>query len=606
MIRVADYVIGFLADRGVTDVFMLAGGGIMYLMDALGAEERIQQRACRHEQACAVAAEGYARATNRPGVCLVTTGPGAVNAISGIQGAWVDSLPLIVIAGQVRTDLIADYSKLRQKGPQEGNVLGMAAPVTKYSARLTDPVQIRCELEAAWHHAITGRPGPTLIEIPTDVQGVLIDETSLEPFNPPALDGVAYAEALRRGVESTVQALRAARRPLFLCGTGIRLGGAEHLLDRLLDVVPVPVVLPDSAKDLLPESHPRNMGVFGTAGQRRANFAVQSCDVLVDLAGGLCVKKTGFNFKGFAPRASKIIVDIDEQQIANQVVVGDVTVRADVADFLAELLDRLSREPLEPRPRWLDACEGWRRDYPIMMPEYYEPRDAPSGYVFMDALADHLDGRDVLVAGNGLDVVTYLQVFRVKKGQRTMTSTNWGAMGWDLPLAIGACIGSGRRTICVTGDGSVQMNVQELGTIRHYGLPIKVVVYNNLGYSTIRSTQRNLLDGRMTASDPADGVDNPDFRALAAAYGLPYERIARSDDIVPGIERLLAHEGPVLCELMVSPDEEILPKASAFRRADGTLESRPLEDMAPFLPRETIAQFQHMFDEDTDGAQCES
>jgi acetolactate synthase-1/2/3 large subunit len=599
VIKLSDYVVDFLVSKGVRDVFLVSGGGVMHLLDSIGREASIRYVCTRHEQACAVAAEGYARATNRPGVCLVTTGPGGVNAVSGIVGAWVDSIPLVVLAGQVRRDLVADYQKLRQMGPQEGNVVGMAAPVTKYAVSVTDPRMIRFELERAFHIATSGRPGPTLVEIPIDVQGSMIDADDLPSFDPESAPSTERADAVRAGVKATVEALARAERPLFLAGNGVHLAGAEAALSRLLKVAPVPVVLPDSAKDLVPEDEPMNMGIFGTAGQRRANFAVQNSDCLVVLAGGLCVKKTGFNYKGFAPGATKIIVDIDEHQLADQVVEPDVAVLADMAEFLPALVKELERSPLTARKKWLDACAEWRLRYPLMVEEYFQDPEFISGYAFMDCLSDSLDPADVLVAGNGLDTVSYIQVFRVKEGQRTMTSANWGAMGWDLPLAIGACVGSGRRTICVTGDGSIQLNLQELATIRYYGLPIKVFVYNNQGFASIRATQRNLMDGRLVASDPGSGVDNPDFAKLAEAFGLPYERIAELDRIEAGIANVLAIDGPVLCEVVVSPDEEIQPKASSFRRPDGTLESRPLEDMAPFLPREEVWHNMHLFDADT-------
>jgi acetolactate synthase-1/2/3 large subunit len=426
----------------------------------------------------------------------------------------------------------------------------------------------------------------------------MIDEDDLPAFEPAPEDGPARSEAVRLGVEATIEALARSERPLFVCGNGIHLAGAEAALARLLAIAQVPVVLPDSAKDLVAEDEPLYMGIFGTAGQRRANFAVQNSDCLIALAAGLCVKKTGFNYRGFAPGATKVIVDIDEHQLANQVIAPDVAVQADIAEYLPALVQELERAPLAPRTRWLEACASWRRRYPLMVPEYYQDPEYVGAYAFMDVLSDQLWNSDILVAGNGLDTVSYIQVFRVKEGQRTMTSANWGAMGWDLPLAIGACVGSGRRTICVTGDGSIQLNLQELATIRYYDLPIKIFVYNNHGFASIRATQRSLLDGRLIASDPAAGVDNPDFRRLAEAFGLPYERIADSSDLEAGIARVLTLDGPTLCEVLVSPDEEIQPKASAFRREDGTLESRPLEDMAPFMPRDELWQNMHLFDTD--------
>lgn len=596
--RVSDYVVQFLCDRGADEVFLVAGGGIMHLLDSVGSDERMRYYCARHEQACAVNAEGYARVTNRPGVCMVTTGPGAINALSGILGAWMDSLPMLVISGQVRRDLIADFSLLRQMGPQEANVIEMARPVTKYAARVLDPTMIRRELECAWHCARTGRPGPAWIEIPVDVQGLPIDVDDLPGLTPGPARPVP-GDVLAKNVGAVVDALRSAKRPLFICGNGIHLAGAEGLLAKLLDMAPVPVVLPDSAKDLVAEDHPRNMGIFGTAGQRRANFAVQNSDCLLALGAGLCSKKTGFNASGFAPRATKLVVDIDESQLNHQVIKPDVGIQADAGAFLRLLIRQLRERPLEPQGPWLDACDGWRRRYPLLLDEYFTDRNHVNSYVFMDRLSDLLGCDDVLVAGNGLDTVSYIQVFKTKRNQRTMTSANWGAMGWDLPLAVGACVGSGRRrTICVTGDGSIQLNIQELQTICHYALPIKVFVFNNAGFGSIRATQRNLFADRLVASDPATGVDDPDFEKMAAAFHLPYDRIADNVDVTDGIRRVLALDGPALCEVNISPDQEITPKASAFRREDGTLESRPLEDMSPFLSREEVWENMHRFDDE--------
>jgi acetolactate synthase-1/2/3 large subunit len=598
--KVSDYVVRFLLEHDADQVFLVAGGGIMHLLDSIGNDQRMRYYCARHEQACAVNAEGYARMTNRPGVCLVTTGPGAVNALSGILGAWTDSLPMLVISGQVRRDLMADFRRLRQMGPQEANIVEMARPVTKYSATVVDPTMIRRELECAWHHALAGRPGPAWIEIPVDVQGLLVDVGDLAGFVPHSASSASW-EVGPRSVGAVVEALRRARRPLLVCGNGIHLAGSEGLLAELLDMAPVPMVLPDSAKDLVAEDHPRNMGIFGTAGQRRANFAIQNSDCLLAVGVGLCSKKTGFNVSGLAPNAIKLVVDIDRDQLDHQVIKPDLAIQADAGVFLRLLIEQLSESPLEPQVRWLDACSGWRRRYPLILDEYFTDRNHVNSYVFMDRLSDSLGSDDVLVAGNGLDTVSYIQAFRTKRNQRTMTSGNWGAMGWDLPLAVGACIGSGRRrTICVTGDGSIQLNIQELMTISHYALPIKVFVFNNAGFGSIRATQRNLFAGRLVASAPDEGVDDPDFEKTAAAFGLPFDHIDDNDGVADGIHRVLALDGPTLCEVKISPDQEITPKASAFRRQDGTLESRPLEDMSPFLAREEVWENMHLFDDETE------
>ena len=597
--KLSDYVTGFLADRGVRDIFLLSGGGIMHLLDSVGREGRLHYVSCRHEQACVVAAEGYARMSGRSGVALVTTGPGAVNALSGVVGAWYDSIPLIVLSGQVRRDLIADFSELRQKGPQEGDVRAMAAPVTKYFTTIMQPETVRRELERAFHYAESGRPGPVWIEIPVDVQAMTVDEHDLIGFEPPPTAAGLQGVDVSAAAVSVVGAMRAARRPLIVVGAGIRLAHAEDRITELMQVLPVPVVAPDAGKDLVPEDHPLNLGVFGPAAQRRANFAVQNCDLLLVLAAGLSAKKVGFGYRDFAARARKIIIDIDRHQLVNQVVRPDTPIQCDVGLFLAALIESAKFAPIPARQQWLAACSSWKDRYPPISSEHLVDTGFINTYVFMDTLSDVMTSDDLLVTGNGLESVSFVQAFKVKPRQRAFTNYNWGAMGWDLPLAIGACLGSGgQRTVCVAGDGTIQLNLQELMTIHHYDLPIKVFVFNNGGYSTIRATQRNLLGGRLVASDIATGVDNPDFATLARAFGLPYRRLELRNGLREAISAVLEEPGPILSEVMISPDQEITPKASAFRRPDGSLESRPLEDMYPFLPREEVHENMHLFDED--------
>ena len=397
MIKLSDYVAGFLVTKGVRDVFLVSGGGVMHLLDSIGRNDGLRYFCTRHEQACAVAAEGYARATNQPGVCLVTTGPGGVNGVSGIVGAWVDSIPLVVLAGQVRRDLVADYGKLRQMGPQEGNVVGMAAPVTKSAVSVTDPRMIRFELERAFHLATSGRPGPTLVEIPIDVQGAMIDEHDLPPFEPAAVDETARTEAVRRGVKATVEALRKSEAPplrLWKWDSSRRRRGCSC---RASQGRSHPGRASGFAKDLVAEDEPMYMGIFGTAGQRRANFAVQNSDCMVSLASGLCVKKTRLQLQRLRSGATKVFVDIDEHQLADQVIVPDIAVLADMAEFLPALVRELERAPLAPSKKWLDACASWRRRYPLMVQDYYEDPEFISGYAFMDVLSDNLSSSDVVV-----------------------------------------------------------------------------------------------------------------------------------------------------------------------------------------------------------------
>jgi acetolactate synthase-1/2/3 large subunit len=593
--KVSDYVFERLAEAGISEVFTVSGGGIAHLIDSMGRNPSFRYTCNHHEQACAVSAEGYARVTGKMAVCLVTLGPGAVNALAGIVGAWVDSIPMLVISGQVRSDLIADYSKLRQKGPQEANAIEMARPVTKYAASVRNPLHIRHELEKALHLATSGRPGPVWLELPFDVQGASVEKDLLEKFTPPE---AASTKNLASDAALVWQAIRAAERPLIIGGNGIHLSGSRDLFLRFIEEFQIPVATPYTAKDVMAEAHPLNIGVFGTAGQRRANFAVQNADLIIALGAGLCVSKVGFNFAGFAPKARKVIVDVDRNQIEHQVPKADIAVVADVGRLLEELMRQRGDTDYRPTPRWLEVCAHWKQKYPIILDEYFEDRDYANMYVFMDRLSDALNSHDIMITGNGFDLAACYQAFKVQDGQRILLSGNWGSMGWDLPMAIGGCIGRGRqRAILVTGDGSVQFNIQELLTARHYGLPLKVFIFNNQGYSCIRSTQKSLFESRIVAADAGSGVGQMDFRKLADLYNFQYGRIDNNDDIVAGVQAMLAIEGPTLCEVKISPHAVITPKASAFRRADGTIESRPLEDMAPFLPREEIHENMHFFDE---------
>lgn len=595
MIKLSDYVIQFFVERGVQDCFLASGGGIMHLLDSVGRNAGMRYYCNYHEQACAVSAEGYARVTTRPGLCLGTTGPGAINALSGALGAWTDSVPLFILGGQVRTDIMADYTKIRHVGPQEGNAVGMAKAVTKYAVTVKDPKRVRWELEFAWHCATTGRPGPVLLEFPLDVQGAMIEASELEGFTPPAADERA---ALERGVASVIDFIASGKRPLLVAGNGIHYAGARALLYRLLEQTGLPIVLPLTAKDLVHETHGQQLGVFGASGQRRANFALQNCDRLIGLAVGFNIQKTGFNLTGFAPKAKKAFVDIDDGQLHHQSLKPDLAVQAEIGAFLEEFLRQAAGRNLRPAQKWIDACAKWKARYPVMTPDYYEDKAHVNTYVVMDTLSDIVTPEDVVVTGIGTEVASFYQAFKVQQAQRAF-NIGWGAMGWDLPIAVGSCIGGGkRRTICVLGDGSMQWNIQELLTIRNYDLPIKLFICNNHGYTCIRSTQNNFFQGRQVGAGPTSGVANPDFQHLAAAYRIPYTTIANNAELADGIRRVLAMNGPVMCEMNVAEGQGISPRVSSFRREDGTYESRPIEDMAPFLPREEVWENMHLFDED--------
>ena len=598
--KLSDYVAQFLVEHGIQDVFLVSGGGIMHLLDSVGNQPGLRYTCTYHEQAAAIAAEGYARALNGVGVCLVTTGPASVNAVAGMAGAWINSTPVMVFSGQVRRDILADVTRIRQKGPQEINIVDIVRPITKYAVTIMDPASIRCELEKAYHIAISGRPGPVWIDLPLDIQGSMVDEDSLVAYNPSELTNETLTTDLGQAVAQVLEMICRSRRPIFIGGNGIHLAGATPLLEQLVTQTQIPIVFPYTAPDLLREDHQLNMGVFGTNGQRRANFAVQNSDCLISLASGLCLTKVGFNYRGFAPKARKIIVDIDQGQIMDQVIVPDLPVQADVRAFISEFLQQFEALDYQPPAKWLEACADWKRNYPVIVPEFLTDREHVNSYVFMDVLSDCAVENDILVPGNGLDSVSFYQAFKFKTGQKFLMNGNWGSMGWDLPMAVGACVAKRGRVICVTGDGSVQWNIQELLTIQHAHLPVKLFIFNNQGYASIRATQNNFFEGRKVGADAASGVSTPDFEKLAAAYGFPYTKIWNHDDLREKILWTLEQDGPMICEVNISLDQVIMPKASAFRRADGTLESRPLEDMAPFLPREEIWENMHKFDGDVE------
>jgi len=594
MIKLSDYVMQFAVRHGIDTVFTVSGGGIMHLVESLGTEPALSYYCNYHEQASAICAEAYARHTGKPAMVLVTVGPGAVNAISGMAGAWYDGLPMIVITGQVRRDLIADYSVVRQYGPQEGNTVGLASTLTKYAAVVMKPEDIRCELEKAWYHATSGRPGPVLLDLPLDVQGAQIDEEQLEGFRPPVEQNCEPEEAQ---MDTVLQWLKQARRPVLLGGSGVRGAGAQSLFIKLAETLGIPVVVPFTGKDLIAEDHPLNMGVVGTTGQRRANFTLQNADLVIGCAVGASIIKLGFNAASVAPKARKIMVDIDAGQLNHLALKPDLGIQADLRCFLQRLLQKAQNQVFSWSPRWLPACQNWKSRYPIIVDEFFADKEHVNSYVFVDTLSRQLLPSDVVVTGNGMEIAAYFQALRVQEGQRCYTSNNWGSMGWGLPMAIGASLANGKkRAICLTGDGSLQWNIQELLFLQYHRLPVVVFVFNNDGYACIRATQDAFFKGHYVAADGRSGVGNPNFKKLAEAYSLSYFSIRTNEELEKGLQAVLSEEGPVLCELNISPKQVISPKASAFRRPDGTMESRPLEDMAPFLPREEVYANMHLFD----------
>lgn len=593
MVKLSDYVVGFVADLGVRHVFMLTGGGAMHLNDSVGACKRIEFVCNLHEQAAAMAAETYGKVTGDVGVCMVTTGPGGTNAVTGVAGAWLDSTPVLFISGQVKRADLKGESGVRQVGVQEVDIVSIVSSITKYAVTVLDPATIRYHLEKAVHLARHGRPGPVWIDIPLDVQGAPIDPASLTGFDPAELHEPSrgrdadQAPALAEQVARTIALLNDAERPVLLVGNGVRLGRAERQLHEAVEALGIPVLSTWLAHDLIEEAHPLYVGRPGPVAPRGANFALQNSDFMLAIGARLDNVVTGYAPGNFARAARKVMVDVDSAELRKMGDTIHLPVLADACAFLGELLRQ--RDAIRPRDRsaWLARCSEWKTKYPVVLQEYRDLSDRVSTYVLADVLADVTRADDLIVSGSsGAGIEVFLLAYRVRAGQRVLLTTALGAMGYGLPASIGACLAGGRRrTVCVDGDGGLQLNIQELETIRRLALPIKLFVLNNEGYASIRTSQQRYF-GRLTGADDTSGVTLPPLRKVVEAYGLTYSRIENQRDLATQIQRVLEFPGPIVCEVMTPVDEPRAPSLASTQRQDGSMVSKPLEDLWPFLDRE--------------------
>ena len=583
--KLSDYVVERVKGAGVRHVFLVPGGGAMHLNDALGRSDLTLVHNL-HEQASAIAAEAYAKATDGLGAAFVTTGPGGTNAVTGLAGAWLDSTPCIFISGQVkRADMKGD-SGVRSVGAQEVDIVSVVRSLTKYAVTVTEPESIRRHLDEALHLATTGRPGPVWIDIPLDVQGSQIDPETLAAFTPPAETGASSGASLSEQVAATFRLLEKAERPVLLVGHGVRLARGQEELHRVLDLLGIPVLLTWLAIDLLGDDHPLYCGRPGAVAPRGANFTVQNSDCLVSVGARLDRVLTGYSHPNFARAASKVVVDIDPAEIAKMGFPIDVPVCADARDFLRELVRQWGARPRLACGPWLARCQEWRTRYPIILPEHLERTGRSSVYALADVLSEELTGSDLIVSGSsGAGIETFLHAFRVRTGQRILHTTALGAMGFGIPMAVGAAVATGRRTVVVDGDGGFQFNIQELETVARLGLPIKFFVLDNEGYSSIRTSQKNHF-GRLVGADATSGLTLPDVTRIAGAYGLKSSRIDDQRDLRAGVRAALASPGALVCNVAVIPDEDRLPRIASRPLPNGSMVSTPLEDLYPYLPRE--------------------
>jgi acetolactate synthase-1/2/3 large subunit len=583
-----------LADFGVRHVFMLTGGSAMFLNDAIGHEPHIQCVFNHHEQACAMAAEGYARITNTPGVLNVTSGPGGINALNGVFGAWVDSVPMLVISGQVKREtLLATYKipGLRQIGDQEADIISMAKGITKYAILVDDPATIHYHLEKAWYLAQSGRPGPCWLDIPIDVQTCQIEPDKLQGYDPTE-DQPNYNDNLAEVCKNILEKLSAAERPVILAGKGIRLGNALDEFEQVIRMLNIPVVPGWTSIDLIASDDPLFCGRPGDLASRAGNFTVQNADVLLVLGNRLGLRQVSYNWNSFARFAYRIQVDVDPSEFNKPTVKPELAIYSDVKPFLAELINQIhiSGFDADKHSGWLKWCKERVTRYPAVMPHQRGPKDGRvNPYHFIDRLFSYLTPDDIVICGDGTaNVVTY-QAAQNKKGQRIIANTGNASMGYDLPAAIGAAVArEGRRVVCLAGDGSLQLNIQELQTVVHNRLPIKLFVLNNDGYLSIRISQQNMFK-RVTGEGPQSGVSFPDIVKVAEAYGIPVTRIGY-DGLEAGLQTALEQPGPFVCDVMLDPDQPFEPRVSSKQLPDGRIVSSNLEDMYPFLDKQELAE----------------
>lgn len=589
-VKVTDYLANYLAAAGLRDVFMVTGGGAMHLNDSLGNHPRLECTFFHHEQSCSLAADSYYRLTNKLPIVNVTTGPGGTNAITGVYGAWVDSLGMLVISGQVKWETLVRSTglPLRQLGDQEVDIVRMVESITKYAVVITDPNTVRFHLEKALYLAKSGRPGPVWLDIPMNVQGAMIDPETLVGYVPDV------QETFRRhnlaALSATIaEKLSCSQRPVILAGSGVWLSGRHDEFLKLAAKWNIPVVTAWNSNDLIPNDNPCFVGRSGTIGDRAGNFAVQNADFLLVLGCRLNIRMVSYNWNAFARAAYKVIVDVDENELKKPTVKPDLPVHADLKDFIPVLLSNTFGANSQ-HASWLEWCLERRRKYPVVLPEYWQSK-AVNNYCFVQALFESLDEDEIVVTADGAAAVVTFQAAIMKKGQRVYHNSGSAPMGYDLPAAIGACVASGRkRIICIAGDGSIQMNLQELQTIVGNRFPVKLFVLNNDGYLSIKQTQENYFKGRFVGCDPKSGVTFPDFSKISYAYGLPYVACRNHDDMRPLINATLSGDEPKACEVFLDLAQGFSPKLASRQLPDGRIISPALEDMHPFLPREELEQ----------------
>jgi len=595
--RLADYVVDFLIEHGVKDCFSVVGGGAMHLNDAFGHKDGLKVTYNHHEQACAIAAEAYARLDNCIAAVCVTTGPGGTNALTGVVGGWLDSIPMFIISGQVRYDTTARYAlsytetPLRAMGDQEYDIVKSVEHMTKYATMIEDPLLIRYALEKAWHLATTGRPGPVWIDIPVNYQGCFIETDDLVGYDP-AEDSALLPPAVEDDTIKTIlEKIKNAKRPVFHAGYGIRLSGGYDVFREVAEKLNIPIVTYWNAVDLIEDESPLYCGRAGNMGDRPGNWAIQNADLILAIGTRISIRQVGYNWKTWAREAEVIMVDIDQAELKKPTLHVEMPVWADAKDFLNKMNQLLISE-LRTADEWLATCQRWKKEYPVVLPRQWDENGTTANvYAFVKYLSSQLPENSLTAVSNGACCVVGNQAYVIQKGSRMANNSAVASMGYGLPAAIGTCIGGGRKTtICLEGDGSIMMNLQELQTILTNKLPIKIFLINNSGYHSIRITQTNLFShhSKVGIGEESGDLSFPEYEKIAKAFGYPYYKAHSNAEMKQVVDEVLKTDGPVFCEIFTDTMQVWEPKSSTKRLEDGTLVSPPLEDLAPFLPREEL------------------
>jgi acetolactate synthase-1/2/3 large subunit len=609
MIRVADYIAQRCVNAGARHVFLVTGGGAMHLNDAFGRHPDLTPICFHHEQGAAIAAESYYRVSNRLAILNVTTGPGGINALNGVYGAYVDSLGMLVVSGQVKRETyLRNYPiPLRQLGDQEVDIVSMVRPIVKYATVLQDHLKVREVMDKAILLATHGRPGPVWVDVPVDVQGTLIDPDELHGFSGDLLELSCDSDVTENtrlelinakidisdnDIQQIVDRLKTAKRPVIFAGSGVRISGMEKQFLDLVDTLKIPVVTGWNAHDVLANDSPYFAGRPGTVGDRAGNFTVQNADFLLVIGSRLNIRQVSYNWKSFASNAWKVMVDIDEAELNKPTLNIDLKINADLRCFIPKLIDAVvGLGASDQHKNYLQWCRERVSRYPTVLPEYASNKTNVNPYVFIEDLFNRLGPKDIVVTGNGSACVISFQAAKLRQGQRLYTNSGCASMGYDLPASIGASIATGsKRVICLAGDGSLMMNLQELQTMVGYKLPVKVIVLNNNGYLSIRQTQQAYFSDNMFGIGPEDGVTLPDFVKLGNAMGIKSIKVkSLSDWSSPEVQNLLNSDEFALIEVMIDPAQQFSPKLASRKLDDGTMVSPALDDMAPFLSREELA-----------------